>query len=102
MHAHFEQAIRKGRAPAEAFFDPGAWDPESSDYGRLLNIQDLPDSAKLFFCNFIEMSEYEINQELEGLPDYELYLFLETLEYLDPKEIVLHMNRVLEGFFANE
>jgi hypothetical protein len=98
VHADIELAIREGRAPADMFFDWAAWGGavEDSEYGRLLNIQDLPDSARSFLCNFIDTSEYQIDPELEGLPDYELYLFLESLEHLDPAAIIALVKRLLE------
>lgn len=95
MDAHIQEDIRAGRAPEWAFFDPGAWDPESSDYGRLLDIQDLPDSAKLFLCNTIDTSAFQIDSALDGQPDYELGLFVESYTYLEPSEIISHMTRLL-------
>ena len=100
VHADIELAIREGRAPADMFFDWAAWGGavEESENGLLLNIQDLPDSARLFFCNFIDVSKYQIDPALEGLPDYELYLFLEGIEYLDPVTIIAQVKRLLEEY----
>jgi hypothetical protein len=95
MDAYIQEDIRAGRAPEWAFFDPAAWDPESSDYGRLLDIQDLPDSAKLFFCNTIDTSAFQIDPDLDGQPDYELGLFVESYTYLEPAEIISHAARLL-------
>lgn len=104
VHADIEHSKREGRAPAEMFFDSTAWgiEVEDSECGRKLNIQDLPDSARSFLFTFIQNSEFQIDSDLEGMPDYQLNLFLESFEYLSPEEIVSHINRLLERFFAND
>lgn len=97
VEAQLEELIRLGRAPSEAFFDIAAWTDvaEDSEYGRLLNIQDLPDSARSFFEKRIGDSEFQIDPDRDGMPDYELYLFKESHTYLEPAEITAHMTRLL-------
>jgi hypothetical protein len=95
MDAHIQEEIRAGRAPEWAFFDPGAWDPESSDYGRLLEIQDLPDSAKLFFCKTVDSLALQIKPIIDGQADSDLDFFIEGDTYLEPAEITAHITRLL-------
>lgn len=100
IESDIDNAIREGRAPADMFFDLAAWESEveDSDYGRLLNIQDLPTSTRAFFENLIDPSKYEIDPDLEGQPDYALFLFLEGLTYFEPSEITSQVSRVFKGF----
>ena len=95
-----DNAIREGRAPAAMFFDLAVWEAgvQESDYGRLLNIQGLPLSARAFFENLIDLSKYEIDSALEDQPDYVLYLFLEGFSYLEPAEIVTQISRVFKEY----
>lgn len=97
IKAEINRDIAAGHLPAWAFFDLAAWESaaEESEYGRLLNIQDLPDSAKLFFCSTIDISAFQIDPALDGQPDYELGLFVESYTYLNPEEITGHMTRLL-------
>ena len=95
MNAQIQEDIRAGRAPEWAFFDPGAWDPESSDYGRLLDIQDLPDSAKSFFCNTVDSLALQNEPIIDGQADSDLNLFIEGDTYLEPAEIMAHITRLL-------
>ncbi len=102
VHADIELAIREGRAPADMFFDWAAWGQgvDESEFGRLLNIQDLPDSALAFFCNTIDISGFQIDPDLDGQPDYDLGLFLESLSYLEPAEITAHIARLLNEYIS--
>lgn len=103
IEAQLEEAIRLGQAPSEAFFDIAAWTDvaQDSEYGRLLNIQDLPDSARSFLLNSIGQSEFQIDPDLEGIPDYDLSLFVEGLTYLEPLEITSHLTRLIIKYFSN-
>jgi hypothetical protein len=98
VHADIELAIREGRAPADMFFDWAAWGQgvDESEFGRLLSIQDLPDSALAFFCNTIDISGFQIDPDLDGQPDYELGLFLESISYLEPAGITAQIARLLK------
>jgi len=102
VEADIDHAIREGHAPADMFFDPAAWDDrvQDSEYGRLLSIHDLPVSAKAFFENSIDLSKYEIDPDLDGQPDYDLYLFLEGIICFEPTEIISQVARVFEKFMA--
>ena len=95
VNAQINELISAGRAPEWAFFDPGAWDPESSDYGRLLEIQDLPDSAKSFLCNTVDSLALQIEPIIDGQADSDLNLFIEGDTYLEPAEITAHITRLL-------
>ncbi len=97
IHAEIDRGIAAGHLPSWAFFDLAAWEgaAEDSEYGRLLNIQDLPDSARSFIEERIGESEFQIDPEREGMPDYELYLFMEGHTYLEPAEITAHITRLL-------
>lgn len=95
-----DNAIREGRAPAAMSFDLAVWEVgvQESDYGRLLNIQDLPVSARAFFENLINLSKYEINSALEDQPDYVLYLLLEGFSFFEPAEFVTQISRVFKEY----
>jgi hypothetical protein len=97
IHAEIDRGIAAGHLPSWAFFDLAAWEgaAEDSEYGRLLNIQDLPDSARSFIEERIGESEFQIDPEREGMPDYELYLFMEGHTYLEPTEVTAHITRLL-------
>jgi hypothetical protein len=97
IHAEIDRGIAAGHLPSWAFFDLAAWEGavEDSEYGRLLNIQDLPDSARSFIEERIGESEFQIDPEREGMPDYELYLFMEGHTYLEPTEVTAHITRLL-------
>jgi hypothetical protein len=102
VEADIDHAIREGRAPADMFFDLAAWEDhvQDSEYGRLLSIDDLPVSAKAFFENLIDLSKYEIDPDLDGQPDYDLYLFLEGIVCFEPTEIITQVARVFEKLVA--
>lgn len=103
IQAELDKDIAAGHLPSWAFFDLAVWEgaAEDSDFGRLLNIQDFPDSAKLFFCDTIDISAFEIDPDLDGQPDYELGLFVESLTYLEPAKITAHITRLLMKYFSH-
>jgi hypothetical protein len=103
IEAEIDRDIAAGHLPSWAFFDLAAWEgaAEDSEYGRLLNIQDLPDSARSFIEDRIGESEFQIDPERDGMPDYELYLFMESHTYLDPEEITSHITRLLLKYVSH-
>lgn len=100
IQASIDRDIAAGHLPSWAAFDLAAWEGavEESEYGRLLNIQDFPDSARSFFENRLGGSEFQIDPEREGLPNYELYLFMESHKFLEPAEIIVHVKRLLNEY----
>jgi len=100
IQAEIDRDIASGHLPSWAFFDLAAWEgaAEDSEYGRLLNIQDFPDSARSFIEDRIGDSIFQIDAELEGQPDYDLYLFVESHTYLEPAAIITHVKRLLEEY----
>jgi hypothetical protein len=102
IQAEIDRDIAAGHLPSWAFFDLAAWEgaAEDSEYGRLLNIQDFPDSARSFLENRIGESEFQIDPEREGLPNYELYLFMESHKYLEPGEVMNHITRLLQEYIS--
>lgn len=102
IHAETDRDIAAGHLPSWAFFDLAAWEGavEDSEYGRLLNIQDFPNSARLFIEDRIGDSIFQIDSNLEGQPDYELYLFMEGHTYLEPAAIIAQVKRLLEEYIS--
>ena len=102
IQAEIDRDIAAGHLPSWAFFDLAAWEgaAEDSEYGHLLNIQDFPDSARSFLENRIGEKEFQIDPEREGLPNYELYLFMESHKYLEPGEVMNHITRLLQEYIS--
>jgi hypothetical protein len=102
IHAETDRDIAAGHLPSWAFFDLAAWEGavEDSEYGRLLNIQDFPNSARLFIEDRIGDSNFQIDSDLEGQSDYELYLFMEGHTYLEPAAIIAQVKRLLEEYIS--
>jgi hypothetical protein len=102
IQAEIDRDIAAGHLPSWAFFDLAAWEgaAEESEYGRLLNIQDFPDSARLFLENRIGEAEFQIDPEREGLPNYEVFLFMESHKFLEPAEVMNHITRLFEEYIS--
>ena len=102
IHAETDRDIAAGHLPSWAFFDLAAWEGavKDSEYGRLLNIQDFPNSARSFIEDRIGDSNFQIDSDLEGQSDYELYLFMEGHTHLEPAAIIAQVKRLLEEYIS--
>jgi len=80
-----------------------SWDPaayqdwlDESEYGSLLSLQELPDTARLYLTKIISVIRQDLLQSKEGTLDSDLYHFSQGYAHYSPAVITLHMGRLFQ------